>query len=253
MICHMEKVGKQKEEKILTHRILEQIEQFPNANTELLIDLFQDELNKFMDECSLVRVKEGTRFVTSREELTKIWILIAGDVSVLEEYRTGMAYIFQENHAPSVFGEMELIADMNFYMASLIAKKECLFVTIPIRSYLNYLKEKPQLLFERAKLNLKVLLESGHDNRIYLQLQSIDRMKLYFIRHYEVKGAEAVCILRVTHQQIADETGYSIKTVLRSMNKLKKQGYLSVQGQKIRITEEQYRKMLSSIHEITGH
>lgn len=237
----------------MTHRILEQIKRFPNADTEFLEDLFQDELDKFMDEGAVVQVKAGTRFITAREAITKVWILIAGDVNVLEEYRTGIVYIFQENRTPSVFGEMELIADLDFFMASLIAKTECLLVTLPVKSYRDYLKNKPLLLFKRAQINLKVLLEGEHENRIYLQLQSIDRMKLYFIKHYEVKGAEAVCILRVTHQQIADETGYSVKTVFRSVNKLKVQGYLSVQGQKIRIEEEQYNKMLSSIQEITGH
>lgn len=206
-----------------------------------------------MDECSIVPVKKGTRFVTAREELTKVWILIDGDVNVLEEYRAGLVYIFQENKSPSIFGEMELIANMDFYMASLIAKTECLMITLPVKSYLNYLKNNPQLLFERAQINLKILLEAEHNNRIYLHLKSIDRMKLYFMKYYEINGTDEICILRVTHQQIADETGYSVKTVLRSISKLKEQGYLTVQGQKIKIAKQQYKKMFSSIQDITGH
>lgn len=252
IICYA-KVRKLKGGENLTHRILKQIKQFPNANTEFLEHLFQSELDKFMDEGDIIHVKEGIRFITSREKITKVWILITGDVNVIEEYRSGTAYIFQENHTPSVFGEMELIANMDFFMASLIAKTDCLLVTIPVKSYLNHIKSNSALLFERAGLNLRVLLEGERDNRIYLQLQSIDRMKLYFIKRYDVNGAKEDCILKIPYQQIADATGYSVKTVLRSVNKLKEQGHVSAEGQKIRITKEQYKKMLHSIQEITGH
>lgn len=237
----------------LAHKKLEQIETFPNANTGFLKELFQDELDQYMEESNIVYLKEGVRFVTSRDKIKKVWVLLAGTVHVLEEYRTGMAYIFQENRSPSVFGEMEVLADIEFFMASLIAKTTCLCLTIPVPIYLQCLRKQPMLLYKRAQINLKMLLENGHDNRMYLQLRSLERLKLYFIKNYEVKNSEEICILRVTHQQIADETGYSIKTVLRGVNKLKEQGYLSVQGQKIRITQDQYKNMLHSIQDIVGH
>jgi CRP/FNR family cyclic AMP-dependent transcriptional regulator len=234
-------------EKGLPQKILEQLQKFPHANIKCLKTLFQEELEDFLEDCRIVTIKKDTRFITSGEPLSKIMILIAGSVNVLEEYRTGIAYIFQENEAPSIFGEMELIAEMEFFMASLVAKTECLVITIPIHKYLAYIKRHPNLLYERAKENLKVLLESGHNNRVYLQLQSIDRIKIYFIKHYEVNGQDGICTLRVTHQRIADETGYSVKTVLRCVTKLKEREFISVLGQKIIISRTQYIKMLDSM------
>lgn len=233
-----------KEAVVITHKLL-----FPEANIEFLEELFQDELDNMLEQSRIVTVKKDSRFITGNEELSKIWILLAGEVNVLEEYRTGLAYIFQKNESPSIFGEMELIADMDYFMASLIAKTECLLITIPVQKYLEYLKRHPQLLYQRAKENLKVLLLSSHDNRVYMQLQSIERIKVYFIKHFVVNGDDEICTLKITYQQIADETGYSLKTVFRCITKLKNQGFLIVSREKITISKEQYVNLLNSLED----
>ncbi len=236
---------------IMSQTIREQVREIPGATLKYVEELFGEEMDKILGLARLLKVKAGKRFITQNDEIRGIYILIAGKVNVLEEYRTGDVYIFQENTVPSIFGEMEIIADMEGFLASLLAKTDCLLVVIPKNVYTDFIRRHPQILYQRAQFNLKDLLTSGRDNRLYLQLQSTDRMKLYMIRKYKRKDTEEHCVLSMTKQEIADEIGYSQKTVLRALKVLDQEGYLTVSGHKILIKEEQYRKMVDSIEQIT--
>ena len=88
---------------------------------------------------------------------------------------------------------------------------------------------------------------------MYLMLEGIDRIKLYFIQHYELSVKGDICILKITRQQIAEETGLSVRTVNRVIKKLKEQDLLKVKKQKIIITEKQYNSMVESVDEILGY
>lgn len=231
----------------MAHKVLKEIEKFPNANSEYFKQLLQ---NDTLNYCKVITIGPGTRFVTSKEEVNKIWILLLGKVKALEEYTTGDIYIFQKFDAPEVFGEMEALAEIPNYRASLIAETKCIFITLPVIFYLRFLKENSEFLYKRTQATLKRVLDEERDNRIYLMLKGIDRIKLYFIQHYKLSESEEICILKTTRQQIADETGYSIKTVNRVLKKLKEQSFLNVVGQKILITENQYISMIDSIEEI---
>jgi CRP/FNR family transcriptional regulator, cyclic AMP receptor protein len=231
----------------VVHKILKEIEGIPGAKNKYFKQLLQ---NDILNYCKVRRIETGTRFVTSKEEVNKVWILLLGKVRALEEYTTGDIYIFQKFDAPEVFGEMEALAEIPHYRASLIAETECVFITLPVNIYLRFLKENSGFLYKRTQVIIKRVLDEERDNRIYLMLKGIDRIKLYFIQHYELSESEKVCVLKTTRQQIADETGYSIKTVNRVMKKLKEDNFLNIVGQKILITEKQYKKMIESIEEI---
>lgn len=49
---------------------------------------------KFFYSCSVVTLQEETSFVAAEENIDKIWILLLGQVRVLEEYISGEEYIF---------------------------------------------------------------------------------------------------------------------------------------------------------------
>ncbi|WP_300384627.1 Crp/Fnr family transcriptional regulator [Clostridium sp.] len=231
----------------MRRKILKEIEKIPNSNSEYFKQLLQ---NDTLNYCKVITIEVGTRFVTSKEDVNKIWILLLGKVRALEEYTSGDIYIFQRFVAPEVFGEMEALAEIPHFRASLIAETKCVFITLPVILYLNFLKDNSEFLYKRTQSTLKRVLDEERDNRIYLMLKGIDRVKMYFIQHYEISEVEGICILRITRQHIADETGYSLKTINRVLKSLKEQKFLDTVGQKILITENQYIKMIESIEEI---
>lgn len=209
--------------------------------------LFLNRPYNFLDKCNIVTIRANERFVATGEDLDKIWIALSGQVKVMEEFESGETYIFTKFSAPEIFGEMEALAQISRFRASLVAVTDCIFIVGPVQEYINWIKNDPQFLYERTQYILKWVMDEERSNRAYLLLSGIERIKLYFIHHFERSEAETFCILKNTRQQIADETGYSVKTVNRVIKKLSEQGLITIKGQSILITEEQYEVILESI------
>lgn len=217
---------------------------------QLLEQIFEKEADGILQNAYVQEMTRGKKFVTQKEALNAIYILVSGTVSVLEEYTDGNAYVFQENTAPTIFGEMESFADMDCYIASLIAKTDCTFLVISKSDYMHFMRTHKELHMKRMKEDLSSVLQRGHKDRWTLQLQGVERIRLYMIRNYKKTGNNQPYELLTTRQSIADETGLSLKTVQRAMKELKEQGDLTTKGHKILISEQQYLQMLKDVEHI---
>lgn len=217
---------------------------------QLLEQIFETETEAILKNARIQKLTRGKKFVIQKDPLKAIYILVSGTVSVLEEYTDGNAYVFQENVAPTIFGEMESFAGMDCYIASLIAKTDCIFLVISTVDYMQFMKGHQALYLKRLKEDLSSVLQRGHKDRWTLQLQGVERIRLYMIRNYKKTGNNHPYELLVTRQSIADETGLSLKTVQRAIKELKEQGDLTTKGHKILISEQQYLQMLKDVEHI---
>ncbi len=229
--------------------ILYQIDKLPPDLKNYFETFFGRDSESFLKQCTIVTVRANERFVHTGDILDKAWICISGTVKVMEEFKSGETYIYAKFSAPEIFGEMETVAGIPIYRSSLIAETDCIFIVGPTDDYINWIKKDAVLLYSRMQHHLKHFMEEGRNNRTYLLLDATERIKLYFLDRCAICQDGKLCILKNTRQQIADETGYSVKTVNRVIKKLAEQGLLVVKGQGINITNVQYIKMLESIDE----
>lgn len=234
--------------------ILRKIKKIPNIEIKEFMELFQDGNSEFLEQCKIVTLKPDFRFVVSGEDISKIWILLKGYVKALEEFNTGETFIFKRFPAPEVFGEMEALADIDKYRATLITDTECVFLNLPVEEYKKILKNNPSYLYKRTNIILKRVLDEKKHMRTFLMVKSIDRIKIYFVQQYKLYGKpNSTCVLKITRQQISEETGYSVKTINRGIKKLEEENLLIVEGQKIIITNNQYRQMLKSVDSLVDY
>lgn len=226
-----------------------QIDKLPPKLKCYFQHLFQVESNEFLKTCKIVTIRKNQRFVSTGENLDSIWICLSGVVKVMEEFTSGETYIFTKSPAPEIFGEMEALAEIPIFRASLVAETDCIFIVGSVEAYVEWLKRDGKFLYERTQHLLKRVMDEGRSNRAYLLLDGMERIKLYFIDRWVPCEDGALCVFKSTRQQIADETGYSVKTVNRVIKKLSEQDFLMVEGQRIIINDEQHRKILESIDE----
>lgn len=232
--------------------ILQEIQNYPGKTSEYIRSLFKEETEEILKKASIVKVRAGKRFITQNEKIDGIYILVAGKVCVFEEYPTGNMYIFQENTAPTFFGEMEIFAEMDSFIASLFAKTDCVLVVVPVGCYAEFIQAHPEAFYERAKIDFQLLVKSGRENRLYMQLDGKERIKMYLIQRYEKLDSDDRCVLRITKQKIADEIGFSLRTVQRALKKLNEENFIELAGHKILVSEEQYMKMADTMELVTG-
>ena len=235
------------------HSILREISEVPNVKINDFGDLFQEEYSKILDDCKVIRLEEGARFIGADEEIKTVWILLSGQVKALEEFSTGDIYTFTKFPASEVFGEMEVLADIAKFRATLITESECVFLNMPVELYKEFLKSNSEYLYKRTNIILKRVLDEQKHMRMFLMIKSIDRIKIYLVQHYKLYAKDNICTLRITRQQMAEETGYAVKTVNRVIKKLEGQDLLKIEGQRIIITESQYKEMYKSVENYVNY
>lgn len=235
------------------HNILKELSEIPNVKIDDFDELFQDEFSGILDNCKLVTVSAGTRIISVNEEINTIWILMLGQVKALEEYSTGDIYTFKKFPAPEVFGEMEVLADIHSFRATLVTEMESIFLKVPVDCYKEFLKNSSQYLYKRTNIILKRVLDEKKYMRMFLMMKSIDRIKMFLIQHYQLYAKDDICTLRITRQQMAEETGYAVKTVNRVIKRLESDNLLRIEGQRIIITEAQYQKMFKDVEKYVNH
>lgn len=229
------------------HSITKQLLKMPGVKLREFQELLGKGSHDVLDYCKVVTVEAETRFIAVDEDISTVWILLSGQVKALEEYATGDIFIFKKFPAPEVFGEVETLADITRFRATLITETECVFLNLPVGVYQEFMKNNPQYLYRRTKVILKRSLDEKKHMRMFLMMESIDRIKIYLIQNYKLFAKDDMCILRITRQQMAEETGYAVKTVNRAIKLLSEENLLEVRGQRIIIKETQYKEMFESV------
>ena len=94
------------------------------------------------------------------------------------------------------------------------------------------------------------MIEQARTVRAFLFLQGADRLAMLFENRYKNFSINGVLDLRNDRQELSDYTGLSVKTITRSIRKLKEEGMITKEGNHILINEEQYHKIKESLAKI---
>lgn len=222
------------------------IEMAPRPQKEYLQQLFKN-VPIASRSCRIVNMEADTKFISANEPCNSIWVLIEGRVRAIEEQISGDVYAFTEFQAPELFGEMEVLAGIPYYKVTLSSASYCRFVVIPMNRYLGWIRNDAEALFLRVRTIMRHTLEASENDRSYLFLDGVNRLILYMTQYYRKNEENKVCTMQIKRQQIADETGFSTKTINRSIKKLSDKGLITLDGRKIVITEKQYEQLLELI------
>lgn len=226
--------------------LFEAIDRASQPGRDYLKQLFQS-MPISIRSCHVVKMEAYTKFISANDPCNEVWILIEGQVRAIEEQVSGDIYVFSEFEAPEIFGEMEGIAGNSTYKATLVTSTDCQFIVLPMENYLSWIRHNPEVLFSRARVIMGGILDQAKKERAYLLLDGTDRLILYLTRYYREHARGDICSIQASRQQIAEQTGFSIKTVNRSIKKLSDSQLITKKAGKIVISENQYVKLLGVI------
>lgn len=196
-----------------------------------------------LDAFQIVNMKKETVFIKENTEVDTIYILVEGIVKGIDYRILGIAYNYMRFYPIKVFGTMEILLELEKYMTTLITVTPCKMLVISRNKFEEWMRKDINTLLLETKSMGSYLLEQARKERVFLFVQGIDRVVLLFIQFYEEMAENKKCILKLTRQDIADYSGLSIKTINRAVNKMKTEGYISREGNKIIILESHYLNM----------
>ena len=151
------------------------------------------------------------------------------------------------------FGEIECFARLPQYRIKHRGRAtKCKVLTIPADSYNGSMRMDGDALFLRAQENIHRLITQTAEARKYLFMEGKDRLMVHLIRLYEQQPSPAL-ELRQTRTQMAEEIGFSVKTLNRSVKRLEELSLIQIHKGKIVIPQEGYQRMKRYIeHYISG-
>ena len=145
---------------------------------------------------------------------------------------------------------MEIIMGIDTYKTSLHTVTDCIVVKVPKAQFDKWMQTDIQSLRYEAKLMGEYLLEQARNVRAFLFLQGSDRLTMLLINRYEKYADGGVLRLNNDRQELSDFTGLSVKTITRSVKKLKEDGLISRNGNYILVDRKQYESLKESLTEV---
>ncbi|WRS28544.1 Crp/Fnr family transcriptional regulator [Oscillospiraceae bacterium MB08-C2-2] len=221
--------------------------------TALLEASAQDQVNKlfahfpeaFMPYLSFKEYAAEHVLLRAYDKAESICFLLAGQVRAIKEHENGSVYSFARFEPLYLFGEFEAFAGTAVFKSTLICETDCSIMKMPAEIFLQWMGGDAKALFLRTQSITQQLLEQTRNERSYLFFSGKERLLSYLAAEYRKNHKNKSCIIEASRQQIADEIGFSLKTVQRNLKGLKESGLIQTQGRAISLDESQYDKIVA--------
>lgn len=225
------------------------IRSLPEPQRSYLVALFKG-LPPGAEEALFVeRVSSGHTLLRMHDAAATVFILLEGRVKALNERYSGDVYAFAEFCAPSLFGEFEAFAGCDRYRGTLVCAVDCVFLALPTAEFLAWMRRDREALFMRTEQITKQLLNQASSERRFRFSSAWERVILYLSGIYAKTEKRGICRILASRQEIADETGFSVKTVQRCLRALREEGLVSVEGRSIVMDASQNKRLLERLSE----
>ncbi|WP_315079858.1 Crp/Fnr family transcriptional regulator [uncultured Clostridium sp.] len=190
--------------------------------------------------------------IISRGEFPKyIYFIYSGTAIGIRDYEDGNEYeYFQIDKENGNIGLLEVLARKEQYIATIMCITDVKAIRIEA-DYIYDLIMSDITMLRRCTVLLAddLYMRSGNDGILYY-LKGLNRVRYYLVNYYDKHKKEGERVIFYgEYQEIANKIGISIRTVGRSIKKLKDAGEISSNNKKIVITETQYQTMLINIEE----
>lgn len=216
----------------------------PEPQRRYLVDLFRNLPASIEGRMIVLKAGAGDTLVRMQDKASTVYFLLEGRVRAQDEQYSGSVYAFAEFAAPSLFGEFEAFADCGFYRGTLICVTPCAFLTLPIQTFLEWMRKDHEALFMRTEQITRQLIGQASSERKFRFSPAYERVLFYLTDVYRKGQKKGICRIDASRQQMADEAGFCVKTIQRCLNTLKKRELISTEGRAIVIDPEQYQLLL---------
>ncbi|WP_297720905.1 Crp/Fnr family transcriptional regulator [Intestinimonas sp.] len=216
----------------------------PPQKRDRMERLFQNCTEDVKYYMTLTEIEADQTFIKAGTDCTHIFIVLSGKVTGVEWPVDARAYPFKDFGPGDFFGEIECFAGLEHYRISIVSSTRCQVLSIPVSCYMDWMRMDVEALFLRTQENISSLIAQTAEARKYLFLEGKDRLMTHLIRKFEQRQPlPAALELKKTRSQLADEIGFSIKTLNRSVGKLAELGLIQLRRGKIVISREGYQQM----------
>ena len=231
-------------------RVMELQKSLPSEQRKYLNDYLSNAPRWVLESMQVVYKRKHTVFIEENTPADYVYILAEGVVRAIDYRIQGVAYDYMWFYSIKVFGAMEDFFNIPSYMTTLSTVTDCTMLVISKANYERWIWNDKNAMHMEVESMGKYLLEQNRKDRVFLFLQGMDRIIYMFVKNYEQRNKNSTFILEMSRQELAERSGFSIKTVNRSVKRMEEDDFIGRDGRKIVISKEQYIKMKTYLEPI---
>ena len=176
--------------------------------------------------------------------LQSFGIVCRGEHRVINEFENGNIFMIEKNEAISFIGEVTILAEEERTSVTIETLTECLVMFMSIEDFEYWIERDIHFLRLVSRKIAKKLYRSSYNQGARF-FYSAPYLLLKHIIDY-AGGADIAkngkIVLRRTRNQLNEELGMTVKTLNRTIARLKDEGLISVEKGKIAMTWAQYER-----------
>lgn len=209
-------------------------------------------ISEFLDEFGKEMVLKPDTVIVSRGDFpTHVYFIKEGVATGLRDYEDGKDYnYFQVDQTNGNIGLLEVISRREKYIATITCLTKVTLIKVDSAMVYQLIMSDISLLRRCSVLLAEDLYSRSGNDGLFYHYQGIDRVRYYLTRYYEdkaMKQATDSIYIGDYYKDIASQTGISLRTVGRSIQKLKALDEITDLNRKLMMTKQQYIKMKQHI------
>lgn len=187
--------------------------------------------------------------------LTSFGLIVKGEHRVINEFQNGNVYMIEKNEPIDFVGEVTILAGMEKTSVTIETLTETTVVFFSRKDFEDWIAKDIHFLRLVSQKVAYKLYRSSYNRGARLFYPPH-----FILLDYILKAAAAMdiekkqeIVLPKTRQALYEECGITVKTINRTVKKLKEDGLIFLTHGKISMTLEQYRKAQKTIHHYVNY
>ncbi|MBW5447582.1 cyclic nucleotide-binding domain-containing protein [Cohnella sp. CFH 77786] len=174
------------------------------------------------------------------------YLVLKGLLRVVAEFEDGNHYLFAQIKPFSFVSDLEALSEQTVNAVTVVAAEDSVLLRMDIRDFIRFLKTDHGFLLLVSGSLAKKMFQRSVEMGAGLYKAGLQKVILYLLKRCQEEAPDPrkPLILNQTRPVIASEIGISVKTLNRSLQKLKQAGRIHIARGKIQITEKQYGDLL---------
>lgn len=196
-------------------------------------------------------VFQSKEFIVSRGEFPKyVYFILSGSALGIRDYSDGSEYsYFQIDSNNGDVGLLEIFSRQDAYVATIISATEVTAMRIEAAVIYDYVMNNIEMLRRCLSLVASDLYKRSGNDGIYYYLDGLNRVRYYLASYYDAQKERQgkKVVVYDEYQDIANSVGVSVRTVGRSIRKLREQGEILEKNKKTILTQENYELLMCNL------
>lgn len=201
-----------------------------------------------IDACSYEYINPKATLLRSGDPTSFIWFLVQGEMWAFNHFLNGKKYSTERIIPGDVIGEMEIVAKYPKYISTVTAVSLCLVVKVPSEIYVRWMSTHPRFALSAAYRFASSLCRNATLVGVNNMLTAYESVGMLLCNLYHERNKDnKPLLLAETRQDLADQSGVSVRSVNRVIAKLLEDQHLKLKRGKILMTVESYQSILTNL------